>query len=66
MEKGVCNRYCFGCIYHREMSGYTGGCCNYIFITGKPRPCLAGKGCTVKETRKRGRKKKVEVENGNS
>ena len=28
-------------------------CCNYIFVTGRRRPCPPGDGCTVKVKRKR-------------
>lgn len=42
-----------GCIYLGKAGAY--GCCNYIFMVGKPRPCPPSKDCTVKET---GRKKR--------
>lgn len=63
MQWRTYDRACKGCIYMGWIGGYL-GCCNYIFMAGKPRPCPPGKGCTVKETKKRGRKKKGEVENG--
>lgn len=39
---------CQGCAYLGEAGHY--GCCNYIFCTGKRRPCPPGKGCTAKNT----------------
>ena len=57
------DRACKGCIYFGWIGGYH-GCCNYIFIAGERRPCPPGKDCTVKKTKKRGRKKKGEVEDG--
>lgn len=62
-EKKIYDRACKGCTYLIFLGGYM-GCCNYIFKVGQRRPCPPGKGCTVKETRKRGRKKKVEVQDG--
>ena len=59
-EKKYC-RACAGCIYMGWAGWY--GCCNYLFMTDKRRPCPPGKNCTVKTTRKRGRKKKVEATN---
>jgi hypothetical protein len=53
------DRHCKGCI-HCGLIGAMYGC-NYIFNTGHKRPCDPGEGCTAKETRKRGRKKKVAV-----
>lgn len=60
-EKKTYDRACKGCIYLGTAGSF--GCCDYIFKVGKRRPCPHGKGCTVKETMKRG-KKKGEVENG--
>lgn len=47
------DRACNGCVYRGRVGSY--GCCDYIFIKDKPRPCPPGKDCTVKET---GRKKR--------
>lgn len=32
-------------------------CCNYIFDTGRPRPCEPGAGCTVRKKKPGGEKK---------
>ena len=53
--------YCKGCIHCTQIGSYWG--CNYIFDTGHKRPCDPGEGCTAKETKKRGRKRKV-IDNG--
>ena len=45
------DRACKGCIYLSRAGGY--GCCNYIFMKGKPRPCPGGRDCTVKEFKKK-------------
>lgn len=44
-------KHCKGCIHLGKVASLP--CCNYIFDTGKCRPCPPGEGCTVKETRKR-------------
>lgn len=44
-----CDPHCKGCIYLGCVGGGM-GCCNYIFIEGKRRPCPPGKECTVKTT----------------
>ena len=62
LGKIVYDRACKGCIYMGIVGSY--GCCNYIFIKGESSPCLPGKNCTVKEARKRGRKKKGGTEDG--
>ena len=59
MSKRIYTRACLGCIYMGWVGGWY-GCCNYIFMEGKRRPCPPGKDCTVK-TKKR--KKKSEVNN---
>lgn len=51
--------YCKGCKHYRQSGADTLKMCHYIFDKGHKRPCDPGKDCTVKETRKRGRKKKV-------
>lgn len=45
----VCDEFCEGCVYMAQLSDVT-VCCNYFLSTGARRPCLAGTGCTVKET----------------
>lgn len=59
VRKITYDRACKGCIYLGR-AGWL-GCCNYIFIEGKPRPCLPGKDCTIKETKR----KKRRAEDGN-
>ena len=49
------NPHCKGCIHCTQIGAMWG--CNYIFNVGKRRPCDPGAACTVKECRKRGRKK---------
>lgn len=57
MPKGtvvsVCDQHCKGCVYFYEY-GETSGLkvCEYMFQTGNRRPCPAGKGCTVRATKK--------------
>ena len=53
-EKKVYERACAGCVYFGWVGSYL-GCCNYILMEGKRRPCPPGKGCTVK-TKKKGKK----------
>ena len=55
--------YCNNCIYSSVLSASTTRVCNYLLATGKIRPCPAGEGSTVKETRK-GRRRKKGAENG--
>ncbi len=38
----VCTGYCYMCCYYARSTES----CDYIFMTGKRRPCPAGKGCT--------------------
>ncbi len=49
------NPNCRGCIHITKIGAMYG--CNYLFDVGKRRPCEPGAACTVKECRKRGRKK---------
>ena len=53
---GVKN-HCKGCIYSCLLwaDWYS---CDYIFKTGKRRPCPPGEGCTVKKMRKKRRAKR--------
>ena len=51
---------CVGCIYMGWIACYM-GCCNYLLMTGKRRPCPPGKDCTVKYKPK----KRKKVEHGN-
>lgn len=43
------DRACKGCIYLGRAGMF--GCCDYIFIKGKPRHCPPGNGCTAKKKR---------------
>lgn len=52
-KRMVIDRACKGCIYLGRAGCH--GCCDYIFIKGKPRPCPPGKACTVKETKRKKR-----------
>lgn len=46
------DKHCMGCKYYHNM--YDGGYyCAYLFVTDKRRPCPPGKGCTVKEKRRK-------------
>lgn len=55
MQKSICTKACVGCVYNADLASFRYGYCNYIFVENKPRPCPAGKGCTVREV---GRKKR--------
>lgn len=55
MLKKTYNRACLGCIYMGWVGSYL-GCCNYLLMTGKRRPCPPGKECTVKHKQKRTRR----------
>lgn len=55
LQKKIYDRACKGCIYFGWVARF--GCCNYIFMEDKRRPCPPGKGCTVKETKKTRQKK---------
>lgn len=61
MTKGN-DPYCKGCVHYMRVGGDQ-KCCHYIFNKGHKRPCDPGKDCTVRETRKRGRKPKVRNDN---
>ena len=52
MKKG---NPCDGCV-HFYADYEVNLMCNYIFDTGKRRPCPFGAGCTVKKLQKRKRK----------
>lgn len=51
LRQKVCDSSCGKCIYFCMVGYY--GCCNYIFMRDKRRPCPPGKGCTVKETKRK-------------
>ena len=56
------DKHCKGCKYlFKEHYGGT-KCCDYLVITGEPRGCPAGEGCTKKVTLKFA--KKAGGENG--
>lgn len=57
MANGLVDRYCEGCVHLCNIANGWMKHCNYIFNTGKRRPCPPGYGCRVKATR-RGRRKK--------
>lgn len=57
MASVIDKRYCRDCYYYCRVFDNV-CCCEYIFITGKRRPCPAGVGCTVKLVLK---KKKVNI-----
>ncbi len=42
--------YCKGCAYLGDT--YGGKSCDYLYITGRRRPCPVGKGCTVRARKK--------------
>lgn len=44
----VTTSFCRGCIYRASTGGMNS--CDYIFKTGKRRPCPPGKDCTVRTT----------------
>ena len=54
---GVCTKYCDPCVYSKSITGGWCQYCDYLFMTGKPRPCPAGDGCTVRVTRRVYRKR---------
>ena len=64
------DKSCKGCKYLYIGSASNLRCCDYLTITGQPRGCPAGKGCTKKEIGKREKeklkfaKKKAGGENG--
>lgn len=51
-SRGIVDDSCHGCIY----LGVTTNTCDYILMESRLRPCPAGKGCTVRRTRKGGGK----------
>ena len=52
MSGKLSGKNCHDCKYFYGHSDYV-ACCNYIFVTGKRRPCPPGDGCTVKVKRKK-------------
>lgn len=46
--ESLCDSYCRGCKYY----GIFLRCCEYMFQTEQLRPCPAGKGCTVRTTKR--------------
>lgn len=54
---GVCTKYCDPCVYRKSITGGWCQYCDYLCMTGKPRPCPAGDGCTVRVTRRVYRKR---------
>lgn len=57
----VCDEHCDGCIYMGRVGGDWLRYCRYIFENKEPRPFPSGKGCVVKETKRRKRR----AEDGN-
>lgn len=51
MDK-ISDKSCEGCIHLCYLYDKV-TCCNYILNTGKKRPCDPGKGCTVKQIRRK-------------
>lgn len=43
----VVTKYCEYCFYRKTFAG-AGMYCDYICMAGRPRPCPAGDGCTVR------------------
>ena len=43
----VVTEYCEDCFYRKTFAG-AGMYCDYICMAGRPRPCPAGDGCTVR------------------
>lgn len=54
------DKYCHGCKYYRMITDDL-RYCSYILDENKRRPCPPGKGCTVKQTR---RKTKCQTKKG--
>ena len=52
---------CKGCEYHGKLHpGETSpGCCDYLLITGRRRPCPPGAGCTEKRLVNRRKRRKA-------
>ena len=59
---GVCTKYCDPCVYRKSFTGGWWPYCDYLCMTGKPRPCPAGDGCTVRVTRMVYRKRELTEE----
>lgn len=56
MANGIVDSFCRPCIYAgRNQCTKAPGTCDYYLLTGKRRPCPAGKGCTVRDTSKKAR-----------
>ena len=53
---------CVGCVFSGQASSFVH--CAYNFITGERRPCPPGDKCTVRRNRKRGRRGKLLVHDG--
>lgn len=52
-RKGLCDRYCKGCVYNQHGASDKITLCTYYLDTDNRRPCPAGEGCTVKSTGKK-------------
>ena len=52
--QGVCDKSCIGCVFLYRYGESINYVCEYMLQTETRRPCPAGKGCTVRAT-KRGR-----------
>lgn len=59
---GMCDETCKGCAYVRVMAGEIGfgnrrtrktAWCDFIGVNRHSHPCPAGKGCTVRRTKRR-------------
>ena len=59
---GVCTKYCDPCVYRKSFTGGWWPYCDYLCMNGKPRPCPAGDGCTVRVTRRVYRKRELTEE----
>lgn len=55
------NKHCRGCKYYNQITEAV-FYCSYLFQTNKRRPCPPGKGCTVREERRKGNGTKKERE----
>lgn len=51
---------CEGCRYFYGFYANT-RCCNYIFVTGKKRPCPPGEECTVRKKQEEKTKKAMKI-----
>ncbi len=52
--------YCEPCFYRKSFAG-SGNYCDYICMVGKPRPCPAGDGCTVRILTKRSKPEPITI-----